>query len=88
MINMDLYIMFNDFINNIDLKYGGKREVFINCSIRKFKDNRLPLFANQNEKRMGAPILRAIKEVGMYKAYTELYNKRKKQFIEDNVYED
>lgn len=35
-------------------------------------------FANQNEKRMGAPILRAIKEVGMYKAYKELYNKKKK----------
>ena len=75
---MDLYIMFNDFINSIDLKYGGNREVFINCSIRKFENYRLPLFANLKEKEMGAPILRAIKEVGMYKAYTELYNKKKK----------
>ena len=88
MTNLELYIMFNDFINSIDLKYGGNREVFINCSIRKFENFRLPLFANLKEKEMGAPILRAIKEFGMYKAYTELYNKRKKQFIEDNVYED
>lgn len=78
MTNMDLYIMFNDFINNIDLKYGGNREVFINCSIRKYNDFKLPLFADLKEKRMGAPVLRAIKEVGMYEAYKELYNKKKK----------
>ena len=78
MENMDLYIMFNDFLNQIELKYGGNREAFINCSIRKYKDFKFPLFANLKEKRMGAPVLRAIKEVGMYKAYTELYNKKKK----------
>lgn len=70
--------MFNDFINNIDLKYGGNREVFINCSIRKYNDFKLLLFADLKEKLMGAPVLRAIKEVGMYEAYKELYNKNKK----------
>lgn len=75
---MDLYIMFNDFLNSIDLKYGGNREVFINCSIRKYNDFNLPLFANLKEKRMGAPVLRAIKEAGKYNAYKKLYNKKKK----------
>ncbi len=70
--------MFNDFLNGIDLNYGGNREVFINCSIRKYKNFKLPLFANLKEKRLGGPVLRAIKEVGMYKVYTELFNKRKK----------
>lgn len=79
MTNMDLYIMFNDFINNIDLKYGGNREVFINSSIRKYKDFKQPLFANLNEKSKGGPILRAIKEAGKYNAYKELYNKKKKE---------
>ena len=78
MANIELFIMFNDFLNIIDLKYGGNRERFINCSIRKYKNFKLPLFANLKEKRIGGPILRAIKEVGMYKAYTELYNKKKK----------
>lgn len=78
MTNGDLYIMFNDFLNGIDLKYGGNGEVFINCSIRKYNDFKLPLFANLKEKRKGGPVLRAIKEVGKYKAYTELYNKKKK----------
>lgn len=76
MTNMDLYIMFNDFLNSIDLKYGGNREVFINCSIRKYNNFKLPLFINLKEKRMGAPVWRAIKEAGKYKAYTELYNKK------------
>lgn len=75
---MDLYIMFNDFLNSIDLKYGGNREAFINCSIRKYNDCKLPLFTNLKEKRKGTPILRAIKEAREYKAYTELYNKKKK----------
>ena len=78
MTNRDLYIMFNDFLNGIDLKYGGNREVFINCSIRKYNDFKLPLFSNLKEKRKGGPVLRAIKEAGKYKAYTELYNKKKK----------
>lgn len=75
--NMESYIMFNDFLNSIDLKYGGNREVFINCSIRKYKDFKLPLFANLKEKRKGVPVLRAIKEAGKHKVYTELYNKKK-----------
>ena len=78
MTNIDLYIMFNDFINSIDLKYGGNREVFINCSIRKYNDFKRPLFENLKEKRMGVSVLRALKEAGKYKAYTELYNKKKK----------
>ncbi len=78
MTNVDLYIMFNDFLNSIDLKYGGNREVFIKCSIRKYKDFKLPLFANLKEKKKGAPVLRALKEAGKYIAFTELYNKKKK----------
>lgn len=75
---MELYIMFNDFLNSVDLKYGGNREVFINCSIRKIHNIKLSLFADLKEKRLGAPVLMAIKEAGKYKAYTELYNKKKK----------
>ena len=78
MTTNDLYIMFNNFLNSIDLKCGGNREVFINCSIRKYNDFKLLLFANLKERRKGGPVLRAIKEAGKYKAYTELYNKKKK----------
>ena len=78
MTKIELYIIFNNFLNSIDLKYGGNREVFINCSIRKYKDMKLPLYANLKEKKKAAPVLMAIKEAGKYKAYTELYNKEKK----------
>ena len=61
MTNMYLYIMFNDFLNSVDLKYGGNREVFINCSIRKYNDFKLPLFANLKEKRKGTLVMRAKK---------------------------
>lgn len=70
-----LYIMFNDFLNGIELKHKGKREVFINCSIRKYNNNRLPLFVNLKEIKKGSPILRDIKEAGMYNAYRELFKK-------------
>lgn len=75
---MDLYIMFNDFLNGIDLISGGNREVFINCSIRKYNNFKLPLFINLKEKRKGGPVLRDIKEAGMYAEYKKLYYKKNK----------
>ena len=77
MAQMDLYIMFNDFLNCIELKHKGNRELFINCSIRKYNDFKKPLFINIEEKRKGAPILRFIKDAGRYKAYTDLFENKK-----------
>lgn len=78
MTNTELYIMFNNFLNSIDLKFRGNRETFINCSIRKYNNFKLPLFKDLNEKKKGALVLRDIKEAGKYKAYTELFIKKKK----------
>lgn len=73
MTKKELYIMFNDFLNGIELKYNGNREVFINCSIRKYNNHNLHLFNNMEEKRKGAPILRSIKEAGRYNQYLRFF---------------
>lgn len=75
MTKMDLYIKFNDFLNGIELKHKGNREAFINCSIRKYNNRNLPLFLNLEEKRRGAPIVRAIKEVREWNNYKIIFGK-------------
>ncbi len=75
MTNKDIYIMFNDFLNGIELEYKGNREAFINCSIRKYNNRSSPLYLNLEEKRKGAPILRSIKEAGKYNQYLSFFGK-------------
>lgn len=66
---MELYIMFNDFLNSIDLKYGGNREAFINSSIRWFNKGGYAQYKNRKEKKKVTPIIRSIKEAGKYNEY-------------------
>ncbi|MBR7031520.1 MAG: hypothetical protein IKI06_09855 [Prevotella sp.] len=75
MTNGDLYIMFNDFLNGIDLKYGGNGEVFINCSIRWFNKGGFAQYKNRIEKKKVTPIIRSIKEAEKYNEYLSFYGK-------------
>ena len=84
MTSLELYIMFNDFLNRIEQRHKGNREVFINCSIRKYNNRGLPLFINLDETRKGSSILRNIKEAGLYAAYTALFLERRKKDLKGN----
>lgn len=72
---LELYIMFNDFLNSIDLKCRGNREVFINCSIRWHENGGFAQYKNRKEKKKVAPFLRCIREVGKYNEYLSFYGR-------------
>ena len=75
MTREELYIMFNDFLNGIELKYGGNRETFINCSIRWYQNGSNNRYKNREEKKKVAPFLRSIKEAKRYNEYLNLFGK-------------